>query len=64
MTTMLPIYDPATGEISRYAPARVVVCRTEGCENEGVEIEVSDDGSTVICGPCGQVITPAGQQPA
>ena len=44
-----------------------VTCHTDGCENEGVPIEVDrsidvGDGEvvespTVVCGPCGQQIT-------
>jgi hypothetical protein len=45
-----------------------VTCRTEGCENNGIGIEMAldytdpDTGeqvhiSAVVCGPCGQPIT-------
>lgn len=33
-----------------------VTCRTEGCENEGYTLILTDPGHTVICGPCGQPI--------
>lgn len=32
---------------------RVVMCDTADCENQGVGIEVEDDGTRVVCGPCG-----------
>lgn len=34
---------------------RTLVCRTDGCENEGVAIEM-ECASTVVCGGCGQGI--------
>lgn len=34
-----------------------VTCRTEGCENEGYTLVLSQPGHTIICGPCGQPIT-------
>lgn len=42
-----------------------VICRTSGCGNEGVEVVVTfgdvdvehPTPSSVICGPCGAVIT-------
>lgn len=34
-----------------------VTCHTDGCENADVAIPFVDPADTVICGPCGQVIT-------
>ena len=36
-----------------------VACHTEGCENLDIVIEIPsyDQEPTVICGPCGNVIT-------
>jgi ribosomal protein S27E len=34
-----------------------VTCHTTGCENENIGIEFVDPSDTVICGPCGVVIT-------
>ncbi len=34
-----------------------VTCHTEGCENNGIGIELRDPEPTVICGPCSQEIT-------
>lgn len=34
-----------------------VTCHTEGCENEGIAIPFIDPAETVMCGPCGQIIT-------
>ena len=34
-----------------------VTCRTEGCENAGYTLVLSNPGNTVICGPCGQQVT-------
>lgn len=30
--------------------ARTVTCHTEGCQNDGISIDVPDDGTMVICG--------------
>lgn len=50
--------DPETGEFIECGQ-RTVTCRTAGCENENVGIEVADDpASPVQCGPCGQWIIP------
>lgn len=35
------------------------VCVTEGCDNNGVEIDLPDD-APAVCGPCG-VLLPVGQ---
>jgi hypothetical protein len=35
----------------------IVTCQTEGCENNGIGIELTDPEPTVICGPCNQEIT-------
>jgi hypothetical protein len=35
----------------------IVTCHTEGCENNGIGIEVLDPMPTVICGACGIEIT-------
>ena len=35
----------------------ICTCHTEGCENNGIGIEIVDPADTVICGPCGQEIT-------
>lgn len=40
------------------ARTRVVVCLTEGCQNEAAVIVIPDDGTPVQCGPCGQWIIP------
>lgn len=37
--------------------ARTVTCRTPFCVNFGIGLEMGDDGSPIICGPCGQEIT-------
>lgn len=34
-----------------------VTCRTEGCLNNGYTLILTNPGHTIICGPCGQVIT-------
>lgn len=38
-------------------PKRTVVCTNLGCPNAGVVITMPDDGSPVVCGPCGTNIT-------
>jgi hypothetical protein len=35
----------------------IVTCQTQGCENNGIGIEVLDPMETVICGACGKEIT-------
>jgi len=37
-------------------PMKHVVCRTPGCENDGITITLPC-GDAVYCGPCGQPIT-------
>jgi hypothetical protein len=34
-----------------------VTCRTDGCINENIAIPFETIGDTVVCGPCGVVIT-------
>ena len=36
---------------------RIATCRTPGCSNEGIPIEMeSPAGTTIVCGVCGQII--------
>lgn len=35
----------------------VLICHTEGCVNEGVEITLETESPNVACGPCGETIT-------
>lgn len=35
----------------------ILTCSTNGCENFGVSIEVTDPQEICLCGPCGQEIT-------
>lgn len=36
---------------------RIVICRTVGCANEGIPIElIAAPGTLVVCGVCGQII--------
>lgn len=37
----------------------IVTCQTEGCENQNITLGIDADAEnpTVICGPCGQLIT-------
>ena len=35
----------------------ICTCHTDGCENNGIGIEILDPADMVICGPCGQEIT-------
>lgn len=35
---------------------RIVQCDQHGCQNDGVPIELIDDGTSVVCGPCGMVL--------
>ena len=35
----------------------IVTCHTDGCENNGIGIEIIDPADTVICGACGVEIT-------
>lgn len=37
--------------------AQIVTCRTEGCENENIEIRIEDALPTVFCGACWVEIT-------
>lgn len=34
-----------------------VTCHTEGCENDGIGIELTFAADAVACGPCGVEIT-------
>jgi hypothetical protein len=45
----------AAGVLDADAVARIVVCNTPGCANEGIEIELSlpAGGNPVVCGVCG-----------
>jgi hypothetical protein len=35
----------------------LVICHTENCVNENVEITIETDSPNVACGPCGEAIT-------
>lgn len=35
----------------------IATCRTIGCENAGIEIELIQVSELVVCGPCGEPIT-------
>lgn len=50
--------DVITGEQTECG-ARIVTCMTDGCENYGIDIEVGDDGTMVICGPCNGILAVA-----
>jgi len=42
-----------------------VACRTRGCENRGVDLEIDAvDGMVVICGPCGKTIVKSVKEPS
>jgi hypothetical protein len=41
----------------------ICTCRTEGCENNAIGIEILDPSDTVICGVCGIEITDKVEQP-
>ena len=34
----------------------LVTCETSSCENSGIEIQLTTDADSVICGPCGNFI--------
>jgi len=39
-------------------PTHVVTCVTAECANNGIGIEMPDNGYPTFCGVCGQVIVP------
>jgi len=45
-------------DVGEFVPcgSRTVVCKTEGCFNFGLPIEVADDPHGLLCGPCGALL--------
>lgn len=55
--TRYAIYDDEGNETGTIG-GRLFTCKTPGCENAGIAIEMPDNGNVKICGPCSNEIAP------